>query len=358
MSTTQDLIIYGAGGNGIKFFNSLKDNGYNIIFFLDLYSKKQEHNGIKIYRPHTSPTKNCTVLISVSCYSRQIADDLKEQGYNICLDFNQCLKRFPTLLNQFILPEKLLDCTNETKNNLNKIKNLNLMFKDEESKNALQRILAFRLAPSSKTYIENDWQVQYFPNDLPLSSVLKRPIVMLDCGAFTGDTLPIALSFFKKHKIDVSSISLFEPNLNNNVVLQEVIEKFTTPEYLLINYPCGVWSKNTILNFELGAETSHIVNTKSERSVQVPVVSLDAVAYGYQPNLIKMDVEGAEIEAIKGARKIIRQYRPTLAISVYHKASHLWEVAFLINDINPNYNYYLRTHGDLGNEIILYALPT
>lgn len=357
MNKKQDIVIYGVGGNGIKFYNSLKNNGYNIVFFIDSYSCEQEYESIKIYRPHAVPTKETSVLVSVSCYSRQISDELKEQGYLNCYNFNQCIKLFPTILNEFFSAESLLKRTEETKADLNKIKVFASKLKDEGSKAALERVLAFRLAPSSETYIENDWQVQYFPDDIPLLSAFREPISMLDCGAYTGDTLSVALDFFKNNEININFISLFEPNLDNNNILQGTIEKLTSPEYLLFNYPCGVWSKNTTLNFKLGADASHIVNDKTENTAQLQVVGLDAIAYGSQPNFIKMDIEGAEIEALKGAEKIIKKYNPVLAISVYHFTSHLWEAAFIINEMSPNYNYYLRTHGDLGNEIILYALP-
>lgn len=357
MNKKQDIAIYGAGGNGIKFYNALKKDGYNIVFFIDSYSNEQEYDGIKIYRPDDAPQKDIQVLVSVSCYSHMIANQLKKQAYLSCYDFNQCIKKFPVILNAFFSSKNLLKRKQETKAELEQITKLGSMLKDEISKLALEKVVAFRLNPSSETYIENDWKVQYFSDDLPLVTAFREPISMLDCGAYIGDTLPIALDFFKTNEMNVNLISLFEPNLDNNLLLQKTIEKLNSPDYLIMNYPCGVWSKNTTLNFKLGADASHIVNESSENSTQLQVVGLDAVAYGSQPNFIKMDIEGAEIDALKGAEKIIKKYTPVLAISVYHLTSHLWEAAFLINQINPNYHYYLRTHGDLGNEIVLYALP-
>lgn len=353
----KNVVIYGAGGNGIKIYHALKSNNYNVIFFIDLYSNKRVYDGVKIYTPDLVPRKNIQVLVSVSCYSNQIARLLKKQGHEKCYDFNQCMKLFPCLLNEFFLRESLVELKKKTAMNLDKLKILSSLLKDYESKKTLERVIAFRLKPSSETYIENDWKVQYFSDDLPISFAFRESVTMVDCGAYIGDTLPIALDFFNKNKIKVNSITLFEPNLDNNFLLQKNIEKFTSSEYLLVNYPCGVWSKNTTLNFKLGADTSHIVSHDMGNTEKLQVVALDAVAYSRKPNFIKMDIEGAELEAIKGAKKIIKEYNPVLAISVYHLTSHLWDVAFLINKFNPNYDYYLRTHGDLGNEIILYALP-
>ena len=69
-----------------------------------------------------------------------------------------------------------------------------------------------------------------------------------------------------------------------------------------------------------------------------------------------MDIEGAEIEAINGARQIISKHKPDLAISVYHKIEHLWEIPLLLNTLDNNYKFYLRSHEHFNQETILYAV--
>jgi len=64
-----------------------------------------------------------------------------------------------------------------------------------------------------------------------------------------------------------------------------------------------------------------------------------------------------ELEAIKGAKEIISEQSPILAICLYHKPSHLWEIPLLINEINPNYDMYIRVYGHLGLETVLYCVP-
>ena len=71
-----------------------------------------------------------------------------------------------------------------------------------------------------------------------------------------------------------------------------------------------------------------------------------------------MDIEGAEIEALKGAQNIIQKYKPGLAISVYHAPEHVWEIPILIREMLPNtYQYYLRSHAYNDFETVLYAIP-
>jgi hypothetical protein len=71
-----------------------------------------------------------------------------------------------------------------------------------------------------------------------------------------------------------------------------------------------------------------------------------------------MDIEGAEIEALCGAKECIRAYAPILTICVYHRPSDLWEIPLLIEEILPDgYDMYLRVHEHMGLSSVLYCLP-
>jgi hypothetical protein len=68
-----------------------------------------------------------------------------------------------------------------------------------------------------------------------------------------------------------------------------------------------------------------------------------------------MDIEGAELNALKGARRIIEEQTPKLAICVYHKPKDIWEIPQLILDICPRYKFYLRHYSFSPTETVLYA---
>jgi hypothetical protein len=72
---------------------------------------------------------------------------------------------------------------------------------------------------------------------------------------------------------------------------------------------------------------------------------------------IKMDIEGAELDAIQGASAVLKAKSPVLAISVYHQLDHLWKLAGLINNINIDYSFLFRPHAAGGWDYILYAVP-
>ena len=88
---------------------------------------------------------------------------------------------------------------------------------------------------------------------------------------------------------------------------------------------------------------------------RVEVVRLDdAVDDGV--TYIKMDIEGAELNALAGCQETIRTNRPKLAICVYHRPSDYFEIPRLIHLMRPDYRLYLRQHSPFNIDTVLYAV--
>lgn len=88
----------------------------------------------------------------------------------------------------------------------------------------------------------------------------------------------------------------------------------------------------------------------------VPVIPLDE-ALGEDGAFIKMDIEGAEKEALEGAERTVIKYRPKLAISVYHKPEDIVEVPEIILSYGLDYQFYLRHYSLAAFDTVLYAVP-
>ena len=86
-------------------------------------------------------------------------------------------------------------------------------------------------------------------------------------------------------------------------------------------------------------------------------VALDDVLPSAAVTDLKMDIEGAELDALHGAERTIRRTRPRLAICVYHRAEHLWEIPLFVRDLGLGYDFYLRSHGRYGFDVVMYAVP-
>lgn len=71
---------------------------------------------------------------------------------------------------------------------------------------------------------------------------------------------------------------------------------------------------------------------------------------------IKMDIEGEEAAALRGATHLIAKYKPKLMISAYHKIQDLWELPLLIKELNPSYQIYAGHAPRVSTEIEFYCV--
>ncbi|MCY7281181.1 MAG: FkbM family methyltransferase, partial [Sphingomonas bacterium] len=118
--------------------------------------------------------------------------------------------------------------------------------------------------------------------------------------------------------------------------------------------PLGTWSATSQHKFSSGsAMASHL---SDDGDVTIQCVSVDDVLHGEPVNLVKLDVEGAEIETLKGMQRIIARQRPNLLVSAYHTPGHLHEIADLIDDWQLGYRFHLRVHEHNSFGVVLYAL--
>ncbi len=143
--------------------------------------------------------------------------------------------------------------------------------------------------------------------------------VVFDVGAYCGEmTLSMA------HKVGPTGrVISFEPDPDNFRWLQENVERAGLKNVTLI--PRGLWNETTVLRFAVDANVgSHVSLThqfKATREIEVPVVSFEEACRlaGAVPNFVKMDIEGAEVEAIQGAKEFIRAHDIRFAIASYHQ---------------------------------------
>lgn len=144
----------------------------------------------------------------------------------------------------------------------------------------------------------------------------------------------------------------FEPNSNQ---IEECKRNLRAGdiEYKII--PKGLWSDEKDLHFTLSGSGSRIEECGEEI---VAVTTLDKELGNEKVTFIKMDIEGSEMEALIGAKDVIKRNRPKLAICVYHKAEDIFLIPDFILQCYSGYRFYLRHYSLRNSETILYALPT
>ncbi len=189
----------------------------------------------------------------------------------------------------------------------------------------------------------------YFPQDLcPLSP----DEVFVDCGAFDGDTVQL---FLKESGEKFRAIVAIEPDPANFAHLRENAARMPGADRQAIQ----------VLHAATGARTEKVrlmaEGTKSSvigaGDVEVDCVTLDTVLTSPVPTYLKMDIEGAEVDTLTGASRIVRDHTPVLAICCYHSQDHLWKIPLLIHSLNPDYRFYLRPHDLEMWDLVCYAIP-
>jgi FkbM family methyltransferase len=170
--------------------------------------------------------------------------------------------------------------------------------------------------------------------------------VYIDAGAFDGDSL----TWFKERVANqYDRIIAFEPDpktyasLTKNFIGDDRIQTINA----------GLHRKKALLRFRDDASRGAIFTEDGEISMNV--VALDELLAGERATFIKMNIEGAEIDALYGAQHTIRRWLPKLAISVYHRPTDLWRIPQLVREFSDKYELFLRQHDGGVIETVLYA---
>lgn len=250
--------------------------------------------------------------------------------------------------NRYLNPTKTMQ---ETRvyfdENRTRIQNVLSYLADDKSKEIYTKMINYRETYNSKIFPEFSLHDQYFPKDI---INLTSTETFIDCGAFTGDTVKI---FNKLTDGEYNTIVCFEPDEIN----YKVLKKNAGNEKRIICNKSGVWNTTTFLNFDSdNGMNSRVDNDNVNKNIQVKVVSIDDTNVCQGATMIKMDVEGAEMNALKGARKIIMKNKPKLAICIYHSNADMIEIAEYIKEMVPEYRLYVRQHNFTICETVLYAI--
>jgi FkbM family methyltransferase len=191
---------------------------------------------------------------------------------------------------------------------------------------------------------ENCDPAHYFDHEL-LTPVPDE--VSLDCGTYH---LENALEFRQFCGGKYKKIFAFEASKENFSQAKQIAEQENMECLTLLN--AAVWSSNEILHFnDRGGTGSALSNGGSE---VVKAVTIDEIVGTEKVTLIKMDIEGAELEALRGAAETIKRRKPRMAISVYHKETDIIEIPKFILSLKPDYQVYIRPERFILSDVVMY----
>jgi FkbM family methyltransferase len=198
-------------------------------------------------------------------------------------------------------------------------------------------------------------QYAYKENESRLIEAKKGDYV-LDLGACWGDT---ALYFASKvgeqgkvfsFEFIPNNISIFNLNVKNNPHLSDRI--------ILIQSPVSDISDVSVYYQDNGPGSTVNMQPFKEQTGETKTLTIDDFVEknGLEKlDFIKMDIEGAEQGALRGAEKTIRKFKPTLAIAIYHSMDDIVNIPKWISNLDLGYKFYLGHYKIFAEETILFA---
>lgn len=186
----------------------------------------------------------------------------------------------------------------------------------------------------------------YFDEDISI-----RPCngLFIDGGCYDGSDTLRYLGEYKGRAL------CFEPDERNIEKIHKRLSETVFGKYRIVSK--ALWNSETELGFAEGGNCgSHIVS-KVEGATKIQAGTIDTEAGEENVSMIKMDIEGSELEALKGAKNVIGRDRPILAISVYHKPEDIVEIPDYILRLYGGYRLYLRHYSFSWYDTVLYAVP-
>jgi len=356
-SFSKSLVLFGAGGLGRKTLQGLRKIGVEPLAFTDNNPNLhgQQVDGVPVLSPSLAAKdlgEKALFIITVYVDSapggiEPLIKELALLGCKNIISFISLYWKYPDLF----LPHYAYDLPSKVIEAASTIMKVAPLINDPISQNEFLGQIAWRLNPQVALLSPQASHTIYFPPDL---FVLKENEVFIDCGAYTGDTV---LSFLNQSNRKFRKILAFEPDPANYKKLNQLVDSL--PTEISTNIQCSnlaVGNRSEQLRFNAqGAASS---SRSDSGGIFIQSEPLDSLLIKEIPSYIKMDIEGAEVDAIQGVTTSIRKYLPILAISVYHCQDHIWKVPLMLNEISDQYQFYLRRYTPrVLDDLVLYAIP-
>lgn len=206
------------------------------------------------------------------------------------------------------------------------------LLEDEKSKKVFKDVIEFKLSGDiSFLSLQNAGREDVFTSILSPENYS----ITADLGAYNGDTV----ASLTKCAPNLKKVFALEPDKRSFRKLSAYVEN-NSLENLVTPIFAAAGAADGEACFSSEGNRNSSISDKGKDTV--PVRSVDSLARGEVLDLIKFDVEGAEAEALLGAANQIRENRPDLIVSVYHRSQDIFSLPLLVKKLCPDYKLYLR----------------
>lgn len=345
------IVLAGAGELGRKALAGLRRLRVEPLAFADnnpsLWGKVID--GVGVVSPQEAARRFGTraVFVATVYNGSRVRRQLSELQCSMVTPVAYLFWKYP----ETFLPHGGLDLPLEIHNGADEVRRGLSLWADEASREEFLAQLKWRYSLDFDA-LPGPLPIQdiYFPSDL-VSPLPEE--VYVDCGAFDGDSIK---NFIQARDSVFRLIVAIEADPKNYLNLQETIKALPgNMQDKIITRQLAVGKEAGRLRFEaMGTAGSRAMPSGG---VEVECARLDDIVRYNKPTYIKMDIEGAELEALSGAKRIIKDASAVWAICSYHKQNHLWKIPQFIQSQSGAYEFYLRRYAEECWELICYAIP-
>jgi FkbM family methyltransferase len=223
------------------------------------------------------------------------------------------------------------------------------LWADRESRAIYDANIRFRALGNLDNLPGRPVENTYFPLDI---LTLSDSDCFLDCGATGGE---MTQDLIRKRGDRFESFCALDADNISFPKLEAYRESLSEPfKSKLKLYNCAVGAEREVVHFAHSGQTGSRI---SSEGLPVDCFPIDDLFAETLLTFIKMDIEGAEYDALLGGRKVIQRDRPILAICVYHTQNDIWRIPLFVRGTLPEHKIYLRAYEGDGYQTIMYAVP-
>ncbi len=334
-----EVYLIGRNKYGISITSWLTKKDIKVVGYIDDFTTDISFNGLPIYKSNLDFSK--AVIINCVVEGRTVS----VQGHISSLSPINSIDYF-TLQFAFeenLIPVDFLSNTDSILVEMDAYEKVFALLMDEQSKFEFEALLNFRLNRDIKFLKDFRFRIneQYFEDFV----ILPQKSTFVDGGGFDGATT----SEFVQRYRDYNEVYYFEPTEFSMIASKNKLRGNNNINF----FQNGLWSQATTLHFDTSLGSANKISNTG--SVSIATVSIDEVVNS-KVDFIKLDIEGAEIEAIKGAKTTIKRFKPQMAVCIYHNQSDFIEIPRLLLSLNSEYKIYVRHYSQGVYETVMYFI--
>ncbi len=359
LSGGRDIVLMGAGGLGRRTLAGLRRQGVEPLAFADNGTGRQGTmvDGLAVWSPEAAARefgRRAAFVVTIWGANRphrfaHSRDQLRALGCDVVCSFPALFWKYSEALLPFYLqdlPSRLLEEGAAVRAAFD-------LWHDDASCAEYVAQVRFRSSADFDGLSHPVAHPQYAPGDL---FAWRDEEWIVDGGAYDGDSVRMWSAL---HGDRFGHILALEPDPGNFVKLQETVAALAPAARQKVDCrQVALASESGVLHLDAtGTAASAATHAPSAGAIAVRAETIDSLLQGAGPTLIKLDIEGFEIDALRGARQTIEQFAPIVAVCVYHRQDHLWTIPLLLREMRDDYALFLRPHNEEGWDLVCYAVP-